>query len=71
MNTRLFEILGHLHAAHLLIEAEIGEFGETWPLADANAMAVDAISQITGEINARLSGDADRITAIVIKGVAA
>jgi hypothetical protein len=70
-NTRLYQMLGFLELTHLSIEAEIAEHGETWPLADANAMVVDAISQIKGELNSRISGELDTITAIIVKGVAA
>jgi hypothetical protein len=69
--TRLYETLAMFTQAHLLIEAEIAEYGETWALADANAMAVDAASQIRGELNTIISGELRAITAIVITGEAA
>jgi hypothetical protein len=69
--TRLYEALAMLTQAHLLLEDEIAEYGETWALADANALAVDGASQIRGELNTILSGELRAITAIIITGEAA
>jgi len=70
-NARLFEIMGFLEMAHMLFETEIAAVGETYAMADANAMTVDAISQVRGELNARIGNQLSEITAIVVRGVAA
>lgn len=70
-NARLFEIMGFLEMAHLLFEAEIAAVGETYAMADGNSLVVDALSQVRGELNARVGNQLSEITAIVVRGVAA
>jgi len=52
MDSRLFEILGLLKQASLLLDAELHET-DSYALSDAYSLTLDAASQVRGEIKAR------------------
>jgi hypothetical protein len=49
----LFEALGHLKQAEVLLINVLAQDPETYALADAASLTVDAVSQLTGELRNR------------------
>lgn len=50
----LFEALGHMTKASLLIGGTLNQDADTYELTDANSLLADAISQLKGEIANRM-----------------
>lgn len=58
MNTTdaLYEALGHLQQAELLLAAVRAQDPDTYALCDGHSLTQDALSQIRGELTARTEG---------------
>lgn len=52
-NQALFEALGHMIQAEVLIEAVLKQDPDTYELSDSTALLCDAISQLRGELRNR------------------
>lgn len=57
-NDSLFEALGHLQQAELLIAAVRAQDADTYALCDGHSLTQDAISQLRGELTERTEGRA-------------
>ena len=49
----LYEALGHLQQAELLIAAVRSQDPDSFPLSDGHSLTQDAVSQIRGELTSR------------------
>jgi hypothetical protein len=57
-NQTLYEALGHLQQAELLLAAVRNEDADSYALSDGHSLTLDAISQIRGELTERAEGKA-------------